>query len=297
MRYNPPPNWPAPPAGWTPPPGWEPDAAWGPAPVGWPMWVEDGKTNWFVRHKVITGIGGVFLFLMLVGAVSGGGEEKPTEVSTVAAEGQPEVDPAAADKAAADKAAAEKAAADKAAADKAAADKAAADKAAADKVAAEKAAAQKGPQDQQAFVKLMDVAREEIRGTDNELKQKQAWKKRNDAMCTTVPGGDVTNWVGKVKDVSSNGEGKGVVELEIGDKVKVSTWNNAFSDMMDDTLIDMDSPMYETLIELNDGDKVQFSGTFVSESDTCFKESSLTFHGRTQTPNFVFRFSDVAPVG
>lgn len=41
MRFNPPPNWPAPPPGWHPPPGWNPDPAWGPAPQGWQLWVED----------------------------------------------------------------------------------------------------------------------------------------------------------------------------------------------------------------------------------------------------------------
>jgi hypothetical protein len=41
MRYNPPPNWPAPPPGWQPPPGWEPDPAWGPAPQGWPVWLAE----------------------------------------------------------------------------------------------------------------------------------------------------------------------------------------------------------------------------------------------------------------
>ena len=40
-RYNPPPNWPAPPVGWTPSPGWAPDPSWGPAPEGWQLWVED----------------------------------------------------------------------------------------------------------------------------------------------------------------------------------------------------------------------------------------------------------------
>lgn len=39
-RYNPPPNWPAPPAqGWTPPRDWQPDPSWGPAPEGWEFWV------------------------------------------------------------------------------------------------------------------------------------------------------------------------------------------------------------------------------------------------------------------
>lgn len=41
MRFNPPPNWPRPPAGWTPPPGWAPDPAWGDAPPDWQYWLPD----------------------------------------------------------------------------------------------------------------------------------------------------------------------------------------------------------------------------------------------------------------
>ena len=44
-RYNPPPNWPAPPAGWTPPPGWQPDPAWGPPAAGWQLWLEDSPVG------------------------------------------------------------------------------------------------------------------------------------------------------------------------------------------------------------------------------------------------------------
>lgn len=40
-RFNPPPNWPAPPAGWIPPFGWVPDPAWGPPPEGWQLWVDE----------------------------------------------------------------------------------------------------------------------------------------------------------------------------------------------------------------------------------------------------------------
>lgn len=41
LRFNPPPNWPAPPDGFVPPAGWQPDPAWGPAPEGWQLWVDD----------------------------------------------------------------------------------------------------------------------------------------------------------------------------------------------------------------------------------------------------------------
>lgn len=41
MRYNPPPNWPAPPPGWAPGADWAPDPLWPQPPPGWQFWVED----------------------------------------------------------------------------------------------------------------------------------------------------------------------------------------------------------------------------------------------------------------
>lgn len=41
--FNPPPNWPQPPAGWVPPPNWLPDRKWGPAPTGWQLWIEEAE--------------------------------------------------------------------------------------------------------------------------------------------------------------------------------------------------------------------------------------------------------------
>lgn len=41
MRFNPPPGWPRPPAGWSPPDGWKPDPSWPAPPVEWPFWVPD----------------------------------------------------------------------------------------------------------------------------------------------------------------------------------------------------------------------------------------------------------------
>jgi RsiW-degrading membrane proteinase PrsW (M82 family) len=37
--FNPPPGWPAPPAGWQPPPGWQPDPSWPQPPAGWSFWL------------------------------------------------------------------------------------------------------------------------------------------------------------------------------------------------------------------------------------------------------------------
>jgi hypothetical protein len=40
-RFNPPPGWPKPPAGWVPPKGWIPDPSWPPVPAGWQLWLSD----------------------------------------------------------------------------------------------------------------------------------------------------------------------------------------------------------------------------------------------------------------
>jgi len=40
-RFNPPPNWPAPPPGWVPSPGWLPSPEWPALPLGWQLWIDD----------------------------------------------------------------------------------------------------------------------------------------------------------------------------------------------------------------------------------------------------------------
>jgi hypothetical protein len=90
MRFNPPPNWPAAPAGWSPPPGWQPDPSWGPPPPGWTLWVSD---SWFARNKVVTGVLGGLLALVLmcgmcsvaaVGGAAGDDQEASQETTATA---------------------------------------------------------------------------------------------------------------------------------------------------------------------------------------------------------------------
>lgn len=71
-RYNPPPNWPPPPAGWTPPPGWQPDPAWGPPPAGWQLWTQEraNPTAWMWSFLAAGAFYGVLLIVMAI--VTGG---------------------------------------------------------------------------------------------------------------------------------------------------------------------------------------------------------------------------------
>ncbi|MGZ4721344.1 DUF4352 domain-containing protein [Oryzihumus sp.] len=79
-RYNPPPNWPAPPEGWSPGPGWQPDPAWGPPPSGWKLYVDD--RNWFMRHKILTGLLGLVLLGIISSALGGGKDSGNTSAAS-----------------------------------------------------------------------------------------------------------------------------------------------------------------------------------------------------------------------
>jgi hypothetical protein len=83
-RYNPPPNWPAPPAGWTPPPDWQPDPAWGPPPPGWQVWVDDQKQAAGSRPVGwIIAVVAAFLVGIGVGAAATGGNgSTPTSAAS-----------------------------------------------------------------------------------------------------------------------------------------------------------------------------------------------------------------------
>jgi hypothetical protein len=107
-KFNPPPNWPVPPENWTPPPGWQPDPAWGPLPAGWQLWTtEKSNANWFVRHKVLAGVGAFLLLGTIAGALAQDGEtaatgsaaaetsQGPSEAERAAAEEQARAEEAA----------------------------------------------------------------------------------------------------------------------------------------------------------------------------------------------------------
>lgn len=85
--YNPPPEWPAAPAGWSPGPGWRPDPSWPAAPDGWQLWVEDDHTRGHAsgrRRSALLVAAGLVAGLVLGAAVANGGAAD--ERATVAAE-------------------------------------------------------------------------------------------------------------------------------------------------------------------------------------------------------------------
>lgn len=151
------------------------------------------------------------------------------------------------------------------------------------------------PADQAAFVTGVDAARVAYEEGETELQRSKAISDRDKVLIGTMGGPNMTNWVGVIDNVGANGEGKAHVTIKISDDIKVKTWNNAFSDMLDNTLIPETDPVYDALLTLKPGDKVTFSGAFVSSDGATLYATNMTDVFSALTPEFLFKFTAVAP--
>ena len=155
------------------------------------------------------------------------------------------------------------------------------------------------PGAQQAMSDAVEQGRLDAEDAQSDLQRANVLNVRSETMCESVPDGAVDEWVGTVVTVDANGEGKAVVVVSIEDDIEIGTWNNAFSDISDNTLIEQGTPLYDAALELVPGDTVRFSGTLKSGSegnDTCYYTSNLTEVMSIESPDYIINFSDLQKV-
>lgn len=149
------------------------------------------------------------------------------------------------------------------------------------------------PNDQTQFIEAVIAARATYSSAPNELAAGGVRSARRSAICNVLTSQNADDWYGKVTSLSSNGDGKGVITLAVGPNVSVSTWNNALSDLGDHTLIEPTSAVFRSLATLKIGDRVKFSGQFLSSDVDCVREKSITIRGSMKNPDFLMTFSTV----
>jgi hypothetical protein len=143
------------------------------------------------------------------------------------------------------------------------------------------------------FIEIIEAAKDTIGDAETDLQRNVALRARDKDLCATLENGKATNWTGLIDDVGANGEGKAYVEIKIADRIKIKTWNNAFSDFSDNTLIPTSSSFFDNLVAMKKGDSVSFSATFLKGSNSCLTKANLTevFYGIS--PEFVVKFSGI----
>lgn len=152
------------------------------------------------------------------------------------------------------------------------------------------------PEPQKQFIAAIEAARETYSKGANDMAKGAARPARAKQICSALKTRQAKEWVGVIYGLSTNSDGKGVMEITVGPDFYVKTWNNALSDVSDRTLIDPSSALFQSAVALKKGQKVVFSGTFFKSASDCVKEASLTMRGSITEPEFIIRFSSIKPL-
>lgn len=152
------------------------------------------------------------------------------------------------------------------------------------------------PESQRAFMNAVRKGQEAYRAGQNDMAKGASRPLRAREICGALRSGRADGWVGTVYSLSSNGDGKGVLTIYLGENIYVKTWNNAVSDTFDHTLIEPDTQLFSKASALREKQAVAFSGAFSKDSTDCFRESSMTISGSMTEPEFIMRFSQVGGI-
>ena len=152
------------------------------------------------------------------------------------------------------------------------------------------------PQDQKQFIDIVERFDRVYAQADTDIAKDATRPQRAKAICAAIRTPVVRNWTGTVFKVSSNREGKGVLELTLSTHMRVTTWNDSTADIGDNTLIDPRGPLFDQAVLLKKNQQVLFSGSFIPDSTDCFRETSMTLSESMDQPEFLFRFTDISPM-
>lgn len=151
------------------------------------------------------------------------------------------------------------------------------------------------PENELQFMSIVrDAASEATKA--NDLRKGEIVKARDSMICNILNNKEIYKWHGTISDISSTLSEDAIVEIKLPDGTKVGTWNNVVSDAGDNTIISKNSDVFNDIYELSIGDKVLFSGSFVSDKYQCARETSLTKEGGLLSPEFLFKFSSIKKI-
>ncbi|MBR9780844.1 MAG: hypothetical protein GYB52_20780 [Rhodospirillales bacterium] len=149
------------------------------------------------------------------------------------------------------------------------------------------------PDDELLLIQIVNTAKSAYSDAANDMAKGGVRAQRRADICQNLPSLQVNGWIGRITELGSNSEGKGVLSVEIHDNITVGTWNNALSDINSNTLIDPTSDLFQQAVALSDGDLVEFSGSFQNGDADCLAEKSMSQAGSINDPEFTFRFKSI----
>jgi hypothetical protein len=154
-----------------------------------------------------------------------------------------------------------------------------------------------GTPDQIAFHKKFIELKDKYRQGENEIKKSAVYREMAAYVISYIPNKKIENWEGKLTKLGTDEGGSKVyitIESDIENfDIEFKTHNNDFSDYGDKTMIPLNSTVYKQLENLKEGDKIVFSGGFITDSKTGFKQSNLIEQSNITSPEFLVRFTNI----
>ncbi|WP_026304635.1 hypothetical protein [Kaistia granuli] len=160
-----------------------------------------------------------------------------------------------------------------------------------DSIAALALAAQQ-PKDQAAFATVIKTSKADFDAADD-VERESIQPQRAAAICQALPKPEIKNWVGTVQAADKASGGRLTVTVALPDGTLVKTWNNAMSDIDDNTLVPAGTPLAQAFGKLKPGDPVRFAGSFFTDEMDCYRSSRLALTQSMMEPSFLFRFTSV----
>ena len=152
-------------------------------------------------------------------------------------------------------------------------------------------AAGSAPAQQKQFIEIVKKGAEAYKSAKTDLKSSVALRKRDKDACAVLSNYKANDWVGTIKRIGANSEGKAYIEIEIDSGIRVQTWNNAFSDISDNTLIPEDSKVFNAIMDGDSGSKITFSAQFIKGKKSCLTGANLTEYFYATDPKFIVKIT------
>lgn len=123
--------------------------------------------------------------------------------------------------------------------------------------------------------------------------QAAARTQRLASICQVIQEPAVTSWIARVKGMTSDADGRGLISVEIGNHVILTTATNPQTEAEAATLIPRKSTLYTEVSRFKTGDMVTITGEFVPGTDACVREVGDLRTMLTE-PAFLFKFTTLA---
>lgn len=141
---------------------------------------------------------------------------------------------------------------------------------------------------QRIFLSRLDVFQERASMAPNSLALKNILNTRDTQLASLT---SVENWSGVVLGIQSMQE-KGAISIDIGGATVLAGIHLTYG--LDTLIPSSQTSIYNELLTLQRGDRLQFSGSFVSHKGSVV-EMSYTGSNAVSAPEFLFDFSALSP--